>query len=345
MTDPLPPTPPAPPASADATPERPVANLEFKVTLLLVFTALLIGASAVYLLYARGAFEATQRLVLVAEDSEGVVVGMNVTFAGFPVGRVRSTELAKDGNVHILVDVPKNDAHWLRESSVFTLVRGIVGGTNIRAYSGVLTDPPLPDGAVRQVLRGDATAEIPRVIASAKELLDKLSTLASSDGPLGGTLANLQATTAKLNGPHGAMGVLLGNDADAAKIAQALDRTNTLLAKLDGVAVKVDALAAKADGMAGKADTQVFGPEGLLPEIKATVGQVNALLADTRNSLKKMDAVLVEAQAVGANAREATNDLGTLRAEVEANLRKVESLVNEINRKWPFARDTEIKLP
>jgi len=34
-----------------------------------------------------------------------------------------------------------------------------------------------------------------------------------------------------------------------------------------------------------------------------------------------------------------------LRGEVEANLRKIESLVNEINRKWPFARDTEIKLP
>jgi phospholipid/cholesterol/gamma-HCH transport system substrate-binding protein len=55
--------------------------------------------------------------------------------------------------------------------------------------------------------------------------------------------------------------------------------------------------------------------------------------------------VLVEAQAVGANARVATDDLGALRAEVESSLRKVDGLVNEINRKWPFARNTEIKLP
>jgi phospholipid/cholesterol/gamma-HCH transport system substrate-binding protein len=34
-----------------------------------------------------------------------------------------------------------------------------------------------------------------------------------------------------------------------------------------------------------------------------------------------------------------------LRAEVEGSLRKVDHLVNEINRKWPFARDTELKLP
>ena len=38
-------------------------------------------------------------------------------------------------------------------------------------------------------------------------------------------------------------------------------------------------------------------------------------------------------------------DLGTLRAEVEASLRKVSALVDEINRKWPFARDTKVKLP
>jgi len=30
---------------------------------------------------------------------------------------------------------------------------------------------------------------------------------------------------------------------------------------------------------------------------------------------------------------------------VESNLRKIEGLVNDINRKWPFARDTELKLP
>jgi len=54
---------------------------------------------------------------------------------------------------------------------------------------------------------------------------------------------------------------------------------------------------------------------------------------------------LLEAQAVATNTREGTSDLAALRAEVEASLRKVEHLVNEINRKWPFARDPEIKLP
>jgi phospholipid/cholesterol/gamma-HCH transport system substrate-binding protein len=48
---------------------------------------------------------------------------------------------------------------------------------------------------------------------------------------------------------------------------------------------------------------------------------------------------------VGANARVASTDLGALRSEVELSLRKVSQLVDEVNRKWPFARDTELKLP
>jgi phospholipid/cholesterol/gamma-HCH transport system substrate-binding protein len=342
MTDPRDPVDLAntPAGSADAPlpVPPPVKNVEFKAVLLLVFTALLVGASVLFLLYSRGAFETTQRLVLVADDSEGVVVGMNLTFSGFPIGRVRRIELAEDGNARILIDVPTRDAHWLRQSSVFTLVRGVVGNTNIRAYSGVLTDPPLPEGAVRQVLRGDASAEIPRVVSAAKELLENLNALAAKEGPLGASLANLQAMTEKLNGPRGALGVLTGNDADAQKLIVALDRTNQLLARLDGLVIK-------ADGLTAKADAQVFGPQGVVPDVKAAMVQVNTLLGDTRESLKKMDAVLVEAKAVGANARVATEDLGTLRAEVEANLRKVEGLINEINRKWPFKRDTEIKLP
>ena len=54
-------------------------HLEFKAVLLLSFMLALIVAAAVYVMYSRGLFESTQKLVLVSEDSEGVVVGMNLT--------------------------------------------------------------------------------------------------------------------------------------------------------------------------------------------------------------------------------------------------------------------------
>jgi phospholipid/cholesterol/gamma-HCH transport system substrate-binding protein len=313
--------------------ERPVAisHLGLKAALLLVTLALLVLASVVYLLYARGAFEATQRLVLVADDSEGVVVGMDLTFSGFPIGRVRSVDLGDDGKAHINVDVAAKDARWLKESSVFTLVRGLVGNTNIRAYSGILTDPPLPDGAVRTVLRGDSTDEIPKLVAATKDLVHSLNSLVGADSPLARTLANLEATSQKLNGQRGALSVLFGNERDAQRIVTTLERTNALLARLDGMAVK--------------ADTQVFGQGGVLPEVRDTIVQLKALLGSTSASLRKVDAILDDAQAISGSARGATTDLVSLRTEVETNLRKIEQMINEINRKWPFARDVEIKLP
>jgi phospholipid/cholesterol/gamma-HCH transport system substrate-binding protein len=327
-SDPLPP--PTPPTQPAASPAQ-GANLEFKARLLLLFMGLLVSASALYVLYARGAFESTQRLVLMADDSEGVVVGMDLTFAGFPIGRVRRIELADDGKARILVDVAAKDARWLRTSSVFTLVRGIVGGPSIRAYTGLLNDPVLPDGAERTVLQGDASAEIPKVISAAKELIENLNSLTGSSGSVGAMLANLQTLTGRLNGPGGALTVLLGSEAESKKLALTLARTNSLLARLDG--------------LAAKADTQVFGAKGVMPETRATIVQLNTMLGEARTSLKKVDAILVDAQAISANAKDASTDLGALRGEVDASLRKVDGLVNEINRKWPFARDAELKLP
>ena len=316
----------------DAAPARPapVSNLEVKAALLLaLFVALVLG-TVLYLLYARGSFEATQRLVLVADDSEGVRVGMDLGFAGFPIGRVRRIELAPDGAARIVIDVPLRDAHWLRESSMFVLMRNLVGGVSLKAYSGVLTDPPMPDGAERKVLVGDASAELPLLVSNARELVQNLSRLSASDSALASSLKNVQTLTERLNGPRGAAGVLLGDGAEARKLAMALDRVNQLLARLDGIAVKADA--------------QVLGPAGLVPEGRAAVVQLNALLGDARATLRQVDGVLAEAQAVAANTRAATTDLGALRSEVDSTVRKIEQLVDEVNRKWPFARDTELKL-
>lgn len=318
-------------ASPEVSTLRPVAHLERKAAALLLLTVALIVGAALYLLYARGAFEATQTLVLTSDDSEGVSVGMDMTFSGFPIGRVSKLELAPDGNVRIVVAVPSKDAHWLRESSVFTLVKGLVGGTTIKAYSGMLQDPPLPDGAERPVLRGDATAEIPQIVAMAKDLLNNLSQMTAQDSSLGQSMDQIRQLGEKLNGKSGAMEVLLGTPENARKTVEMLDRANQLLARMDRVVQR--------------ADQQVFDANGVMPQVRTTVTTLNHLLEDTRSSLKKLDAVLVNAESISTNVNEASSDIGQLRNEVDSNLRKIEDMLTDLQRKWPFAKDAEVKLP
>ena len=324
------------------------ASLQRRARAMLWLLVALLLASVLYVLYARGVFEPKQHLVLLADDAEGASVGMDLTFAGFPIGRVERIDLGDDGVARMRVAVPQKNARWLRTSSVVTMERSLVGSTRLRAYSGILSDPPLPDGAEVTVLKGDAMADIPRLVASVRDLLDNLNGLTAPRPALAQSLGHVATPTGKLAGPQGALGVLMGNEADARRVLATLERTQALLARLDGVALRTD-------GLLARADERVFGEQGLGRDAQQLARQAQALLAELQStvqavqtSLKKVDAVLADGQVIAANTKAASVDLVALRAEVEASLRQLQSMVGDIQRKWPFgpsAADTEVKLP
>ena len=313
-------------------------NLGVKVGMLIAFTIMVAVAFVLYVLLARGTFEATQRLTLVADNAEGVSLGMDLTFSGFPIGRVRRIALREDGKARIEIDVPQRDAHWLRTRSVFTLELPLVGGAKIRAFTANLKDELLPDGAERRVLRGDTAEEIPRMVASLRTVLENLDQITDPGSNLQESLKNARSVSERMAGKYGVLGGLTGGEDNAKKVVAAIDRANALLASLGGVSLKLDAVLSKTD-------QRVFGQGGVVDETQKAVTQANVILGEVRDSLKKVDVILADAQSVSNSAKAATTDLAALRAEVEASLRKVTSLMEEINRKWPFERDTKIKLP
>ena len=340
MDQPPPPQPPSAPdpLAAETTTSVPIRHLEFKVAMLLALTLVLSCIFVTYVLYARGVFDRTQRVVLVTDDSDGVNVGMPLTFRGFAIGRVRAIELAEDANVRVIIDVPTRDAHWLRVSSVFVIERGLVGGVRIRVVSTQLGDPPLPNGQEVKVQRGDATEALQPLLGSLKEVLENLRRMTLDDSSLNASLGNVHTVTERMAGRSGVLAAALGSEENARKVFAALDRTNALLDSARGVSAKLGQTL-------DKTDQRMFGTGGVMDETQKAMVQLNAILGDARESLRKADALLAEAQKIGTNASAATEGLGTLRGEVDASLRKVNSLIDEVNRKWPFKRDTELKLP
>src|SRR5258706_6215775 len=139
-------------------------------------------------------------------------------------------------------------------------------------------------------------------------------------------------------GQHGGLGAVLGSDEQAGKVLGTIDRANTLLASLERASTRLDTLLANTD-------RRVLGDGGVVDEARKVVVQAEALLGDVRGSLKRLDAVLADAQSVGSSAKAATADLGQLRADVDESVRKIARLIDEINRKWPFQRESEITLP
>ncbi|HEX2565283.1 MAG TPA: mammalian cell entry protein [Burkholderiales bacterium] len=313
-------------------------NLQFRMGLLLGLTVVVVAVFVIYVLYARGVFEASQRLTLVSDNAEGVGIGMDLTFSGFPVGRVYRIALAEDGRARIDIRVPLKDARWLKQSTIFTMERGIVGSAKLRAITANLQDAPLPDGAERNVLRGDTTEEIPRLVATLRGVLENAEEMTKQGGSIQASLANLRAVSERLAGKSGALAAVLGSEDDARKVIATIDRANALLGSIAGVSKRLDDLLVKTD-------KRVYGEGGVMDGTQRAVAQANAILGDVKESLKRVDAILADAQVVSANAKSASGDLAALRAEVDVSVRKIGGLVDEINRKWPFERKTEIKLP
>ena len=69
------------------------------------------------------------------------------------------------------------------------------------------------------------------------------------------------------------------------------------------------------------------------------------MLTEARTTLQKLDATLADVGKVAANAKGRDGGSGRPAQRSETSLRRVSGLVEEINRKWPFAREQELKLP
>ncbi|MEO8158585.1 MAG: MlaD family protein [Betaproteobacteria bacterium] len=323
-----------------------IKYLGVKVGAVLTLIPVIAVGLLLYSLYARGMFDRTQALTLSASDAEGVVVGMPIMFSGFPIGQVSGMALDELGRVRIDVRIKEKEARWLRTSSVFSLEKPILGGAKIKAVSAKMQDPQLPPGSERPLAAKDAAQDIPQVIARASSILQNIDEIIRPDSSFNQTLGHLKSVTERMAGEYGVLGGMTGSPEQAKKVLDTVDGVNALVASLKGVT-------ARADGVLAKTDDRMFSEGGVMDEAKKSVVQLNAILGEARDSLKKADAVLATAQTTAvefkgaaSNVKEATTDLGALRVEVDDSIRKVNGLIDEINRKWPFARKTtEIKLP
>ncbi|MBU1224671.1 MAG: MCE family protein [Gammaproteobacteria bacterium] len=306
-------------------------KLHFKVGLFTAASLLLAGIFVVYLLHARGFFEKTFHLQLAAASADGVAPGVPVVFSGIEIGRVTTLGLNDDGGIIIRAEFLERNAKWLKETSTFTLDKPFVGGAKIRVDSPDLDAPALPDNSTMLLLTSDISKEIPALVERVKAILANVEHLTRKDGEINATLANVQTVTGRMTGEYGMLEGVLGSPEKARAVTDSLDKTRALITKLDA--------------MTAKTDQWLFAQDGMAEQTRASLAQVRLMLDDAQSSLKKADALMANAVEISADVKEGTQDIVKLRAEIDDAVRKANALVNEINKKWPFARDPEVKLP
>lgn len=306
-------------------------KLHFKVGLFAAASMLLAAAFIVYLLYARGFFEDIFHLQLAAASADGVAPGVPVVFSGIEIGRVTALGLNDQGGIIIRTEFLSRNAKWLKENSTFTLDKPIVGGAKIRVESPDMSAPPLPDNATMLLLSSDISKEIPLLVEQVKAVLTNIEHLTRKDGEINAMLANLNTVSKRMTGDYGMLEGILGSPEKARAVTDSLDKTRALMKKLDG--------------LAGKADQWLFAPDGVANNVDASLAQVRLMLNDAQSSLKKADELMTNAVSISADVKGGTQDIAQLRAEIDDAVRQASELVNEINKKWPFAREPKVELP
>ena len=176
------------------------------------------------------------------------------------------------------------------------------------------------------------------MIAMLRAVLENLDQITDTGASLQETLKNARVLSERMAGKQGILGTALGGEDQARKVIAAIDRANALLASLGGVSLKLDRVLTSTE-------QRVYGAGGIADEAQKAAAQANVMLSEVRDRLRQVDGILQDAQAVAGNTKAASTDLAALRAEVDASLRKVAALIEEINRKWPLERETKIRLP
>ena len=306
-------------------------NLHFKVGLFAAASLLLGALFLVYLLHARGFFEDTYRLQLAAASADGVTPGVPLVFSGIEIGSVTTLGLNDSGGIVIHCELLERNAKWLRQDTTFTLDKPLVGGAKIRIDSFNPDAPALPENSTMLLLSSDISKEIPQLVERVKAILANVEHLTRKDGEINATLANVKTVTGRMTGEYGMLEGMLGSPEKARAVTDSLEKTRALITRLDSLAAKTD--------------QWLFSKNGMADLSRDSLAQVRLMLNDAQSSLKKADAVMANAVEISANVKEGTQDIARLRAEIDDAVRKASALINEINKKWPFARDPEVKLP
>ncbi|PIP08966.1 MAG: hypothetical protein COX51_01375, partial [Syntrophobacteraceae bacterium CG23_combo_of_CG06-09_8_20_14_all_50_8] len=144
-------------------------------------------------------------------------------------------------------------------------------------------------------------------------------------------LANAEKLTANLAQKKSLLEMAVSDQESIASIYAALKQAKDITANVEAILEKVDKMAEKTDDM-------VYGEDGILSTISKG-------LKDVLAKLKKLDVTIDNVNKISGEAAGSAANLKVLRNEIDAAVNSIGELARELEKKIPFKKAPEIKLP
>jgi len=316
-----------------------IHRVELKVGLFLIISTVLIAAAIGYVAYKKDFFAKVYTFTLASKSGENLTEGMPVVFSGFKIGMVHALELSEDGSVLIKIKIPERHVKWIRADSTFITTKPLLGSARIVVVTNNLRSPILSSEQTPEVAN---VSDIDEAIKKARPLLEKVDKIADNIGRLTASLAdpqsgvhkilaNAEKLTANLAQKKSLLEMAVSDQESIASIYAALKQAKDITANVEAILEKVDKMAEKTDDM-------VYGEDGILSTISKG-------LKDVLAKLKKLDVTIDNVNKISGEAAGSAANLKVLRNEIDAAVNSIGKLARELDKKIPFKKAPEIKLP
>jgi len=311
---------------------------EFKAGLFIIITTLLILAAIGYVAYKKDMFSRAYTYTLSSKTGENITEGTPVVFWGFNIGQVSAMELTETG-VLIRIKIPERNNRVIRAGSRFVLEKPLLSSSRIIVYTDNLNSLPLQPAVVPELTASDDINELLKRVQTIAEKMDRIA-------------GNMTAITGDMADPQGDMKRILEK---ADRVVSLLAEKESLLEMLVGskesvmtareiinsahdVAVHTDGVITKIDSLTSKTDEQLYGSDGVFPNLRN-------ILSDLVKKLEKIEITLDHINRLSSNTADATEDLTALRSDIDEAVMSIRILVEDLDSIIPFKDESEIKLP
>jgi phospholipid/cholesterol/gamma-HCH transport system substrate-binding protein len=185
-------------------------------------------------------------------------------------------------------------------------------------------------------------SDIDEAIKKARPLLEKVDKIAGNIEKLTASLADPQSGVHKILANAEKLTANLAQKKSFLEMAvsdqESIESIYAALKQAKDITAQVEAILEKVNKMAEKTDDMVYGEDG-------TLSTINKGLKDVLAKLKKLDVTIDNVNKISGEAADSTANMKVLRNEIDDAVNSIGKLSKELEKKIPFKKAPEIKLP
>ncbi len=326
-------------------------GIEYKVGLFIIIAIILVISTIVFYAIQKEIFTQKVQIIIYAKSGEGLKKGMPVIYSGFQIARVNSVVLEDVNKVKIITEIPLKYTKWIKEDSVVKIMaQNFIGSQSLYFLGGSIDSPSIKKGAVFHLVRDKGVDEL---IDKAKPVMDDLKVIVKNlrilsdkivdeKGDISKTLNMLGLVSQEITDKKNSLGIIL--------------RTNYLTDKIDKVFADVNKIQKEINKILKKTEGITDNVNSRITETKDTVELINANLKLSKKAIgtlqtqiKDLDPILKDVKTISGNIADTTDNLSSMRNDLELMLDTGAGLMLKIDDMWPFAdkkkNHIELKMP